>query len=201
MNAIDTQDINTTVGTYRIKTYYDENSFNPLTDYDHEGMELYIYRRGQRWGVEYEDWGSTEAGKAMGQLIYRHGGYDGHDVVRRMNVYKAITGQNFTFKHGSVQRFNDVWHYFAIVAEGSDFTYPEKAIDAVINEYADWAIGSVYGVVVEGPDGEVVDSCWGFIGEESLDDALDKAKAYIENDVLDRLEQVNKGTAGFVGII
>lgn len=60
---------------------------------------------------------------------------------------------------------------------------PEQIRDAMVSELRDWeqwAQGDVYGVAVEDPAGDVVDSCWGFYGldyarteaERMLDDAI-----------------------------
>ena len=41
----------------------------------------------------------------------------------------------------------------------------------------EWLRGDVYGYTIETPDGDIVDSCWGFFGYDScLSDARDVAK-------------------------
>ena len=40
----------------------------------------------------------------------------------------------------------------------------EDALDSEVSEYAAWAAGECYGVIVTDADGEEVESCWGFIG-------------------------------------
>jgi hypothetical protein len=42
----------------------------------------------------------------------------------------------------------------------------ERVLTQEIETYDDWLSGSVYGYVIEGPDGEHLDSCWGFLGDE-----------------------------------
>ena len=43
---------------------------------------------------------------------------------------------------------------------------PEAAMLAELAEYARWAEGDCYGYIITDPDGDTVDSCWGFIGHE-----------------------------------
>ena len=38
--------------------------------------------------------------------------------------------------------------------------------------YADWAFGDVYGFRVEDSEGEVLDSCWGYYGDEHEETGL-----------------------------
>jgi len=53
-------------------------------------------------------------------------------------------------------------------------TYEDRAKDAraFLEVYTDWCNGNCYGYVIEDDTGENEDSCWGFIGEEWLKDAL-----------------------------
>jgi hypothetical protein len=45
----------------------------------------------------------------------------------------------------------------------SKFSYETQ--DSIVREYSNWANGEVYGFTVEDDDGEVIESCGGFIGE------------------------------------
>jgi len=47
-----------------------------------------------------------------------------------------------------------------------------------IEVYASWINGEVYGYIVESPDGEEIDSCWGFIGD--WDYPIEEAKAAVK---------------------
>ena len=59
-----------------------------------------------------------------------------------------------------------------------------ESLDAQVEHYSDWCQGNVYGYVVRDEDGDVLESCWGFIGEPSksgvIDDGVGAAKALIE---------------------
>jgi len=84
-----------------------------------------------------------------------------------------------------------------------------KAALGLIESWNDYLDGNVYGYVVEGPDGEHLDSCWGFSGDydkwalpegrsmaeyhykEILKKKAEKTKAYIKNHVpLEKREAV-----------
>lgn len=49
---------------------------------------------------------------------------------------------------------------------GTDAEHAAACIDAEVDEYDKWGSGDVYYVEVKDPDGEVADSCGGFIGYE-----------------------------------
>lgn len=49
-----------------------------------------------------------------------------------------------------------------------------QSLKSAIDEYSLWCNGECYGYIVEGPDGEELDSCWGFIGSEY---AMEEAKS------------------------
>ena len=42
----------------------------------------------------------------------------------------------------------------------------EEQMKIEIQEYERWAEGDCYGYVILGEDGDIIDSCWGFIGSE-----------------------------------
>ena len=63
----------------------------------------------------------------------------------------------------------------------------ERVTGYLVNEvktYDDYLTGNVWGFVVEDEDGEVIDSCWGFIGDVDNTFAEGKAAAesYLENE-------------------
>lgn len=70
--------------------------------------------------------------------------------------------------------------------EGREMTgvLPEHVRDvlcAEIDEMAMWAAGEVYGYVVE-KDGELLNSCWGFMGDDGLREAKSQAEGYAEDE-------------------
>jgi hypothetical protein len=53
----------------------------------------------------------------------------------------------------------------------------EKIKDALIEQYQQWCRGEVYGYVIEDSDGEEIESCWGYYGDE---DAISESKSTAE---------------------
>jgi len=65
--------------------------------------------------------------------------------------------------------------------------------------YDNYISGEVYGFIVEEAEGEQIDSCWGFYGDEGVKDAIEDAKATIDYKVkailktkLDKLKKLVK---------
>ena len=59
--------------------------------------------------------------------------------------------------------------------------WARKCAEGEISEWKAWAEGEVYGYVVKDEDGNHVDSCWGFYGEEGRKDAESQAESMIEH--------------------
>lgn len=59
-----------------------------------------------------------------------------------------------------------------------------ESLDAQVEYYSDWCQGNVYGFVVRDEEGDVLESCWGFIGEPGesgvIEEGVSCAKALIE---------------------
>ena len=53
-----------------------------------------------------------------------------------------------------------------------------KGLTCEINEYAKYLEGQCYGYVIEDCDGETIDSCWGFIGYEYVQEEARRAAEY-----------------------
>jgi hypothetical protein len=54
--------------------------------------------------------------------------------------------------------------------------WAKEVIDGELDTYTDWGNGATYGFVITDPLGDEVESCWGFYG----DDALDEARSIVE---------------------
>jgi hypothetical protein len=65
-------------------------------------------------------------------------------------------------------------------------------------DYQTYASGGVVGFVTRAPDGNVVESVWGFYSD---DDALGEGRSAAEYDAADRVKNANLVGAGIVGII
>lgn len=56
-----------------------------------------------------------------------------------------------------------------------DNTY--KTLIAEVREYSDWATGNVYGYDISDPEGALIASCWGFIGDPGYCETEARAEA------------------------
>lgn len=50
-----------------------------------------------------------------------------------------------------------------------------RQLESAVALYGAWAWGDVYGYVIEGPDGETLDSCWGYYGADHDESGLAEA--------------------------
>lgn len=68
---------------------------------------------------------------------------------------------------------------------GSPRDRTEEILRAELGEYGAYISGDVYGYVVKDPDGEVVDSCWGFYGWKDSKGHMmnDYAKPAVDRDI------------------
>ncbi len=57
------------------------------------------------------------------------------------------------------------------------FTDPDQAAKSWAAEYTAWANGYGFGFVVKDKDGEQLDSCWGFLGDEGRTRAIEEGRA------------------------
>lgn len=88
--------------------------------------------------------------------------------------------------------YNDQWDagidgFILIPNEG----YEQPAIE-VANSYlstvSDWCNGSIYGYTIEDDDGEELDSCWGFIGYDHVEQSATEAANGIAEQLPKQLE-------------
>lgn len=80
----------------------------------------------------------------------------------------------------------DVSHVGAVLVEKKDWKTEKKrraAAESLVKEWNYHLSGEVYGYVVETPEGEQLDSCWGFVGEMEycLKEAKENADYHAED--------------------
>ena len=56
----------------------------------------------------------------------------------------------------------------------------EKAVAAEVKEYDYYLRGEVYGYELLNPEGDEIDSCWGYYGDESIQEVIDGLEADID---------------------
>lgn len=197
---LDVKTVETDAGAYRYIECLDTDSCgNPLTEYDHPGTSFATYERGRHEAV------NTLAG-AAGYAVqsWVDHGYDDDEIERRFRLWQAITGDRTVLYTSEVWADRSTWYRVIVLVE-YDPNYPDwdrkSLAKATVSEYEAWLRGEVYGYEIETPGGEHLDSCWGFIGEESREYMREQAFDIIEADSKRRAQSVNVVGAGFVGII
>jgi hypothetical protein len=63
----------------------------------------------------------------------------------------------------------------------TDRDHAIRLMEAEVQEYSDYLSGDVCGYVVEDEEGEVIDSCWGFFGDEGRKYAMSEAKSIVDS--------------------
>ena len=59
----------------------------------------------------------------------------------------------------------------------------EEILKAEVSEYDQYLTGDVYGFEVVNESGEIQESCWGFFGDEGIEEALNQAQSCVDADV------------------
>jgi len=65
----------------------------------------------------------------------------------------------------------------------------KKYLEGEVETYDDYLTGNVYGYVVKGPNGDVLDSCWGFFGDPEKSGIIEEAKAGADSEIKHGSEQ------------
>lgn len=196
-----TETIDTAAGEYVVELHYDDDAENPLTGWDHPGMTFYVFNPGRRSDADVLTDTTSEAGAAgetLRELIYR-GWSDPNGIERRYAIWRAIAGNPWVLVSGSDDASrSDHYRWYVLVDTSADWTDPIAAARATMADYRTYAAGEVCGYVVKTPDGDAIDSCWGFYDD---DEALEQGKGSAEYDARERTAAANLVGAGIVGLI
>lgn len=201
-DVIEEKTITTDAGDYVLRFISDPcGAENPLTEWDHPGMEFYVQS-----GNHVTTDTTTRATRFPGIMAEHYDDVD--EITRRYAKWRAISGtpwQLFTGSgYGNCQ--GDQWDWYVLV-DTTDWTgtYSDKiepAVRATMAEYEAWATGDVLGYTLTGPDGDEVESCWGYYGYDANREYItDITTSRAEDDAAQRIEKSNLVGAGFVGLI
>lgn len=93
--------------------------------------------------------------------------FDALESLWRLNGVAALDCQRNGYSQGDSIRLLFValpeWREAMGVPAGADM---ESDLKAQADTFAAWAFGDCFGYVIEGADGETLDSCWGYIGSD-----------------------------------
>lgn len=202
LEAVDTIDYH----GYTIAIHYDEDAGNPLKEFDSEPT-LVLHRKAERhlgWTND-TDW-AERLNDALDELNKRHPLSACLGIIARwMRVFHSVPVvlPIGAIDHSGVEVYlGDQHHWmdpggwdsgwigwmFATREQLAKWGTPpdriKEAITGSFEQFAAWVAGDVYGYIITGPDGEQLDSCWGFYGSETFEepdgDALAECKSIID---------------------
>jgi hypothetical protein len=197
--ALDRTTVDTAAGEYQLLEYFDDDGGmgNPLTEFDQTGFMFYIAQYG--YDTSTLNTLSGNAGNAVQTWLDNR--LDDEDIERRFALWRAITGDKTVLVTHWVNAYRGTeYRCIALVEHLPDWDQQAAGM-AALREFGSWASGEVYGYIVVDPNGEEVDSCWGFIGDESREYMREEARTAIEYDAGRKVDAANLVGAGIVGII
>ena len=161
---------------YTIKIYQDPDPMNPRTEFDEFGKMICFHRRydlGDKHDMSVEELQELVERKdvvALPLYLYDHSG-----ITMRTRPFGDPwdSGQvGYIYADaGMIKK-----EYGSVTAATKEKA--RKLMQGEVETYDDYLTGNVYGYVIENPDGEHVDSCWGFYG--GTDEAFKEAKALVK---------------------
>jgi hypothetical protein len=195
----------TTYKNFTIRIEQDENPMNPRTEWDNFGIIAYKHRNYILGEEEINDPDDFLAGLA--------GVEPDKDNLMELAQRKNVILPVYLYDHSGItiscHPFSCPWDsgqvgyiyatYEQIRKEYNVKHVTKKVIEKVknllrseIETFDNYLTGEVYGFIVEDKDGEDVDSCWGFYGEDGIKEAKTEAENSINYEIERRIKKHNE---------
>jgi hypothetical protein len=195
----------TTYKNFTIRIEQDENPMNPRTEWDNFGTIAYKHRNYILGEEEINDPDDFLAGLA--------GVEPDKDNLMELAQRKNVILPVYLYDHSGItiscHPFSCPWDsgqvgyiyatYEQIRKEYNVKHVTKKVIEKVknllrseIETFDNYLTGEVYGFIVEDKDGEDVDSCWGFYGEDGIKEAKTEAENSINYEIKRRIKKRNE---------
>lgn len=164
---------------YTIKIYQDEYCDNPRTVFDHLGTMALFHRR---YALGDKDHRFDYDGGAQDAMDYFS--QDPKDVIY-LPVYMydhsgiTISTRPFSCPWDSgqvgwvfvtIDKVKEEYHVMRVSKRLRDQITSQ--LEAEVREYDHFLTGDVYGYVIESPDGEVIESVWGYYGDDEIESCM-----------------------------
>ena len=162
-----------------LKIYVDEDAESPRECFDHFGHMICFHRRyklgDKNHGIDEDDFSSwdemeqhliNEIGAVVILPIYMYD-HSGITISTTSFSCRFDSGQ-IGFIYVTSKDILENWMESVLTAD-----LKEKARNLLrgeVKEYDDFLTGNVYGYVLEDENGENIDSCWGFYGDDAIDE-------------------------------
>lgn len=162
---------------YTIKIEYDEDAQNPREDFDNAGVMVCFHRRynlGDKHEYDSSDfsgWSELEAAimrdhnapVILPLYLYDHSGITMYTTGNTTyHQHAAWDSGQVGFIYLSRETIKEEWGYTRITKKAREFL--ENYLRGEVETYDQFLRGEVYGYMIESPDGDSLDSCWGFYG-------------------------------------
>jgi hypothetical protein len=196
--AIESRTVETVAGEYIVTLYPDYDASNPIEDDEAFAVVIEFSGYGGRWDESTNTLSNAgDAGDVLRALLDTHG-HDTDAVSRRYLKWAALTDSRWVLAMGGQSASQSDYYRYALLADRDELGDVNAAIRAAMHDYQTLASGGVVGFVTTAPNGEVVESVWGYY---EFEDAYGEATDAAHGDAEKRAQAVNLVGAGFVGIL
>lgn len=169
---------------HTVETHYDVDPSNPRKEFDHVGKMVCFHKRydlGDKHDLRSSDFNGWEEMQA-------HLEKEGAIIILPLHLYDhsgitmSIGGFSCSWDSGQVG-FIYVTREAILEAWGGKrlskkkLAAAEACLRAEVEEYDSYLTGRVFGYIVKDPQGQEIDSCWGFYSEKH---AIESAKDHID---------------------
>jgi hypothetical protein len=176
-----------------VRIVQDPEPMNPRKEFDHMGT-MYCWHRRYELGDEHSL--EVREGQEFATQVLKTGGIvlplflmDHSGITMRTSsaLFRACDSAGWDwgqvgFIFVEAKKIREEYSVKRITKKTREKA--EKCLEAEVEEYDNYLTGNVYGYVIEDPDGNHLDSCWGFFGdikdvkEEATITAKSEAKDY-----------------------
>lgn len=188
---------------YTINTFYDDCAFNPRED-DNLGTMACFHGRydlGDKVEFSADDFGGWDEmeehiKKELGAVVvlplylYDHSGIaisTGSFVGRC--VHAEWDSGRIGFVYATKEDIRKNWVVKRVSKQLIEDT--ERILKGEVKCYDDYVQGNVYGFTIEDDEGNVIDSCGGYIGEDYYDEMVKEAQHTVDYTIKDLVKTIS----------
>lgn len=183
-----------------IRIIQDSDAPNPRDYYDHLGKMVLFdsreYRSRNEWKHSDSMRDFESALRSLAWFCTRSDAMEDEYRVSMEHVFRCVNKHyviipvdrdrysGLSSRGATVNEYDDHCDGFVffpvadLQGEGIDRERAVKILEGEIEEYSSWATGDCYGYVIEDENGDELNSCWGFYGQDyAIESAKESAKS------------------------
>lgn len=158
----------TTPDGYHAEIVYDTDAGNPRTEYD--DTVCVLTQLSDRYSQPDEGWNGLIVGAWRRGTGYKGNGAVVHNTELVERYARAYLGAVAVAWWDDPRGESRIFGYLTReTAEAEGIRDPAHYLAGELITYAAWCEGEVFGYVVESPDGDTIDSCFGYYGDRELE--------------------------------